>query len=120
MSEKIKPVPHKHASVIKAWADGRVVQCKNSKGEWFDLDCPTTRRCVPPFDLIWEYRIKPEPTDLERYGVCVGDLWLLEEGNVFFNYLVTRISNSPYHAEGIMVGTGMNSRKGSCCSVLMR
>ena len=80
MSEKIKPVPHKHAAVIKAWADGHVVQLQRTDGTWVDLDGATVRRCIPSFDVNWEYRIKPEPSDLERYGVEVGDVWSTEGG----------------------------------------
>ena len=48
--------PHKHAELIKAWADGAKIQYKhNASGIWYD-GC---------FDMAWldtvEYRIKPEP-----------------------------------------------------------
>ena len=53
--------PHKHAELIKAWADGAEIECKDEsdgiKG-W--------RECVFP---IWdedervEYRIKPQPKE---------------------------------------------------------
>lgn len=73
-----KPVPHKHAAVIKAWADGHVVQLKMFRGEWADLDIAGgDSDRTPSFDTKWEYRIKPEPSDLERYGVEVGDVWRL-------------------------------------------
>lgn len=47
--------PHKHAAIIKAWADGSQVQGRRDKDyEWVDLASP-----------IWsvhkEYRVKPEP-----------------------------------------------------------
>ena len=49
--------PHKHAELIKAWADGAEIEqaCRNGVGEilWY------------PFKGTWseyyEYRIKPEP-----------------------------------------------------------
>lgn len=48
--------PHKQAELIKAWADGAEIQCKNCFGEWVEIDLP-----------LWytntEYRIKPEPRD---------------------------------------------------------
>ena len=49
--------PHKHAELIKAWADGAEIEqaCRNGIGEI--LWCP--------FKGVWqeyyEYRIKPEP-----------------------------------------------------------
>jgi hypothetical protein len=46
--------PHKHADLIKAWADGAEIQVKNHLNEWQDS-----------FDPRWmtsiEYRIKPQP-----------------------------------------------------------
>jgi hypothetical protein len=54
--------PHKHAEVIKAWADGKVTQVKASCG-WLDLS---------PSDYhAWtsaEYRVKPETI---RYRVAL-------------------------------------------------
>lgn len=48
--------PHKHAEVIKAWADGNVVQCRsNSSNGWRDVTEPS-----PNWHLHCEYRIKPE------------------------------------------------------------
>lgn len=54
--------PHKHAKLIKAWADGAQIQYKNLN-EWED--------CViyPKWDNNTEYRIKPEPKhDIVYYG----------------------------------------------------
>ena len=43
--------PHKHAELIKAWADGAEIQVKNDDGVWRDAD---------PFWCDYkEYRIKP-------------------------------------------------------------
>jgi len=49
--------PHKHAELIKAWADGAEIQISVSRGElWEDAQ---------PSFLVWndeyQYRIKPEP-----------------------------------------------------------
>ncbi len=78
--------PHKHAELIKAWADGAEIQMKNVNGVWIDIypewieDCeyrltPKSKLNVPD-GLIdpksyyqgyedgknhVEYRIKPEP-----------------------------------------------------------
>lgn len=48
-----KQEPHKHAELIKAWADGAQIQHKNIYNNWVDID------------PLWldevDYRIKPEP-----------------------------------------------------------
>jgi hypothetical protein len=47
--------PHKHAEVIKAWANGAEIQCSmKNDNDWFDVE-------VPDWDLSLNYRIKPEP-----------------------------------------------------------
>ena len=48
--------PHKHAALIKAWADGAAVQFRDPPHapEWTDISKPTW---LP----YMEYRIKPEP-----------------------------------------------------------
>lgn len=43
--------PHKHADIIKAWADGARIQAKAST-EWHDVECPNWYRNV-------EYRVSP-------------------------------------------------------------
>lgn len=64
--------PHIHADVIKAWADGAEIESSINGGLLW-------RECSKPHwfnDTM--YRIKPEPkplTDLEKYGVEVGDVW---------------------------------------------
>ena len=45
--------PHKHAELIKAWADGAEIQLKGRNGEWIDIFPDWSEEC--------EYRIKPEP-----------------------------------------------------------
>jgi len=49
--------PHKHAELIKAWADGATIQIHMAIG-WTD--------CNPTWMEGIEYRIKPEP-DVIRY-----------------------------------------------------
>jgi hypothetical protein len=48
--------PHKHAELIKAWADGAIIQYKIGN-EWVDL--------IGPVVIGWyetgQYRITPEP-----------------------------------------------------------
>lgn len=48
------PTPHKHAAIIKAWADGAEVQVSTNAG-WYDLDSN------PNWCDFNQYRIKPEP-----------------------------------------------------------
>lgn len=62
--------PHVHAELIKAWADGAEIQLLDSFGTWINSQ---DNRPVWNTDTV--YRIKPEPTDLEIYGVEVGDIW---------------------------------------------
>lgn len=54
--------PHKHAELIKAWADGAEIEILTSMGEWVEAPFPAwTNEC--------EYRIKPEPKpDLVMYS----------------------------------------------------
>ena len=52
--------PHKHAELIKAWADGATIEC-NDCGVWFYANNPTWQENM-------EYRIKPEP----KPDVCMS------------------------------------------------
>ena len=46
--------PHKHAELIKAWADGAEIEIESPKdGKWYPS--------VPDWLTTWNYRIKPEP-----------------------------------------------------------
>lgn len=57
-----KTVPHKHAEMIKAWADGQVIEFKPIvDGEWSII-------ANPSWHTYYEYRIKPESKpDVVRY-----------------------------------------------------
>ena len=44
--------PHKHAELIKAWADGAVIE-ECIKGQWFEVP-------YPEWYEQYEFRIKPE------------------------------------------------------------
>lgn len=50
--------PHKHAEVIKAWADGAVVEARDTLNIY-----PESRKWhvvkYPAFSSTWEYRVKP-------------------------------------------------------------
>lgn len=52
-----QPMPHKHAALIKAWADGAKIELRNPK-------CPRSNwwpEPEPRWNVDCEYRIKPEP-----------------------------------------------------------
>jgi hypothetical protein len=53
--------PHKHAALIKAWADGAEIELKDGK-DWRAISEPSWNRNM-------EYRIKPEPKPdvVEKY-----------------------------------------------------
>ena len=60
--------PHKHAEVIKAWADGAEIQVKfKEDGEWVDVRC----------DISWSenyhYRVKP-PRVFQKSSLSDADL----------------------------------------------
>ena len=50
--------PHKHAELIKAWADGAKIQYLNINEEWRDISSPN-------WGLSTDYRIKPEPKKVQ-------------------------------------------------------
>lgn len=51
MGEQMKP--HKHAELIKDWADGASIQYKNPEGFWEDRESPF-------WSELSEFRLKPE------------------------------------------------------------
>jgi hypothetical protein len=57
--------PHKHAELIKQWADGAEIQCLGIKGHWVDID-------TPYWNEHCSYRIKP--TSVVRW------LWASKDG----------------------------------------
>ena len=61
--------PHKHAELIKQWADGAEIEFKSRpEMDWETYDCPSWYDC-------YEYRIKPEPKPdvVEYYQLLRGD-----------------------------------------------
>jgi hypothetical protein len=61
--------PHVHAELIKAWADGAEIQARSHpSAKWADVE-------NPKWVSDMEYRVKPEQSDLEKYGVEAGDIW---------------------------------------------
>ena len=51
--------PHRHAEVIKAWADGATIECKPNCRPW--LTKWAELKETPQWHEDHEYRIKPEP-----------------------------------------------------------
>ena len=45
--------PHKHAELIKAWADGAKIELKTATGAWVEAK--------PDWDVSVKYRVKHEP-----------------------------------------------------------
>lgn len=45
---------HKHAEVIKAWADGAEIEYQSVDGSWFEASTPS-------WSIKTEYRVKPKP-----------------------------------------------------------
>jgi hypothetical protein len=62
---------HKHAELIKAWADGAQIQSRNDiSGYWEDNRLPMWAQ-----DTM--YRIKPEPKpDVVKYLICGLKSWI--------------------------------------------
>ena len=61
---------HKHAELIKAWADGAEIQVKTDDGTWCDIGG------FMDWYKEYEYRIKPEPkSDLTLYFLADKCLW---------------------------------------------
>lgn len=59
--------PHKHAALIKAWADGAEIQI------WMDAEMWINDK-VPIWDIRDRYRIKPEPKpNTVKYGLVSSD-----------------------------------------------
>jgi hypothetical protein len=57
---------HKHADLIKAWADGAIIEVKYKDDEW-------QFRHNPSWHFDNEYRIKPKP-DVVKYATIKQDI----------------------------------------------
>jgi|LauGreDrversion4_2_1035121.scaffolds.fasta_scaffold873297_1 hypothetical protein len=67
--------PHKHAEVIKAWADGKVIQ-HDFYGDWVDWQVPDS----PSWGEEQNYRIKPTPIKIDV--VMFQHIRLSPRGNI--------------------------------------
>lgn len=62
--------PHKHAELIRAWADGAEI-------EYYVVSSSKWHRCVenkPAWDTMMEYRIKPEPPKYPQTSFTSEDI----------------------------------------------
>jgi hypothetical protein len=83
--------PHKHATLIHAYADGAEIQLQNSIGEWTDEKYPT-------WNLSAVYRLKPEPKPdlvVERM-VCVTAV----DDDTYITLGITNYSNCRFVFDG--------------------
>lgn len=75
--------PHKHAEIIKLWADGAEVQQKYCGDDWRPFDGSWTERDE------WKFCIKPEPRpDVVEYH------------NIYPNHGHSTYENAKYSARG--------------------
>lgn len=65
---------HKHAELIKAWADGAEIQVQEPNGLWRDTD--------PLWTEDRKYRIKSTPPKREWVGLTDEDIYSIIEDNV--------------------------------------
>ena len=79
--------PHKHAEVIKAWADGHKIQYRNEITNPCWTDMPT---CSPNWHENVEYRVKPK-TDHVRYFNPEFNAWGM------FRYVENDQVHTPSH-----------------------
>ena len=87
-------VPHKHASVIKQWADGAIVQFRipQKSEEWKDF---TGTKTCPCWNLPGhEWRVKPAPSEL-RYRRYISGFG----ANAFVENYVEGQNRSPREVE---------------------
>jgi hypothetical protein len=68
--------PHKHAEVIKAWADGAKIEYRNNNmKDWDDMP-----ECSPLWYETVEYRIKPQEV-IKIYNVSLQQGFTLVDTN---------------------------------------
>lgn len=80
--------PHKHAEIIKAWADGEQIEVRHkSEHKWESLATAYEGLQSPAWYEQSEYRIKPEPKpDVVQFGVAMlegfgSKVWYLGSRN---------------------------------------
>lgn len=73
--------PHKHAALIKAWADGAEIE------RWFASVGKWLYTANPNWDVKYQYRVKPEPKPDVVFG---RNAYLNSDG-----YLLMDLLNKP-------------------------
>ena len=77
----------KHFEIIKALAEGKKIEFKDSFGNWIETDDPM-------FSFNTEYRVKPEPRRFWRIEFDNGNVWsqhsLEEAAKTNLNSLIGR------------------------------
>lgn len=84
-------VPHRHAALIKAWADGAEIQVKSHDGRWLDVGLPTwaadkVYRVKPTLRTLTahvEYRKAP---DIEYLAIATRVERMGQKPNVAFHF----------------------------------
>ena len=62
---------HKHADLIKAWAEGAIIECWKVDDIWSVVENPNWSKTC-------EYRIKPEPKPDVEFRYTVNSRFLLQ------------------------------------------
>jgi hypothetical protein len=65
--------PHKHAEIIKAWADGAEIEALDA-GHWYKCNYPNWSERV-------QYRIKPEPKPEFNMSEVLNNTLLIERAH---------------------------------------
>lgn len=60
MKQPVANKPHKHAALIKQWADGAVIQVRNQAFGTADVGPEWQDASKPLWDDYYEYRVKPK------------------------------------------------------------
>lgn len=88
-------IKHVFHDVIVAYANGEQIQVQyESDSCWQDV-------ALPNFDTAYNWRVKPEQTDLQKYGIEVGDVWSTRGGDS----LVIRCANVGVGSYRTLAGT---------------
>lgn len=85
------PVPHKHAAIIKAWADGAIIQhYSDIYLEWRDI-----HNNLPAWCSTSEYRVKPKPKikkwrwvvqhQIDKSNIRVTSVFYKDEEDFYMN-----------------------------------
>lgn len=86
--------PHKHAEVIKAWADGAEIEYKDLGGRWREV-------INPCWNSYTKYRVKPRPAKQPYSQESWRFNWVKFEGNSLQNPSIHAVIE--LEAEGIWI-----------------